>query len=689
MEMKRASGFCAIACLTVFFTYSQALFDNAADMGNAGLAEQEFRRGVQSFYRGAFNEAIIQFERALSYLPDEALILDWLGNAYFRAGFEGAALTQWEYAAQSPIRGSDAAYGGLLLQNRIDIVRSRRIPTSLRPELNRYTEAGSFPGVKEKQYIFNQPVSILPNPDGTCWVLSYTSNELLRMDVNGFAVDRTRGPLNGFDRPMDIVRRRDGSLLVTEFFGDRISVLTPGGSYVSSFGTKGRGEGEVIGPQYAALDSSENVYVTDFGNARVAVFDRDGNGLFSFGAKSVEFPGFKAPTGIAVIEDIVFVADAVSGAIYRFDRFGNYLGLLTPEKTCVRPEAMKAAGNYLLVADTNRILSIDTATGSVYENARTGNAPSRVTCAVPDVNGNILAADFLANEIYVMSRMDELVGGLFVQIERVVSDSFPNIVIEVSVENRRREPVVGLKAVNFLVTEEKRRVAAQMLTGAAYANDVCDITLLIDRSPNTVRQTDALNAAIKEIVAGMGGRGTLRVVSVGETPITEFAGSPSVVGDFNAARIRTPPSEFPALDLGIRLAANDLVNAEKKRAVIYLTAGDVPSSAFDRYGLIDLTAYLNNNHIAFYTVQLAQGAPSEELAYITEHTMGKNYYVYRPEGLSTIVRDVLDMPRGVYQLSYTSSLPTNFGRNFLAVEVESYILNRSGRAETGYYAPLE
>ena len=31
------------------------------------FAAQEFRRGVQAFYRGSFNEAILQFEKSLSY----------------------------------------------------------------------------------------------------------------------------------------------------------------------------------------------------------------------------------------------------------------------------------------------------------------------------------------------------------------------------------------------------------------------------------------------------------------------------------------------------------------------------------------------------------------------------------------------------------------------------------------------
>ena len=88
--------------------------------GNASFAEEEFRRGVQSYYRGAYNESILEFEKALSYLPGEPLVLDWLGKAYYKSGIEGAALQQWNYA-------KDLGYGGLLLQNRIEIVSDRRI----------------------------------------------------------------------------------------------------------------------------------------------------------------------------------------------------------------------------------------------------------------------------------------------------------------------------------------------------------------------------------------------------------------------------------------------------------------------------------------------------------------------------------------------------------------------------------
>ncbi|MDR0998717.1 MAG: hypothetical protein LBL70_06590, partial [Treponema sp.] len=100
-------------------------------------AGEQFRLGVQSYNRYAFNEAILSFERALSFKPGEPLILDWLGRAYYRSGLEETALRQWQAAA--------AAYGwnsgeGMLLGSVIESVGNRR---SLLPvEDGRYVEAG-------------------------------------------------------------------------------------------------------------------------------------------------------------------------------------------------------------------------------------------------------------------------------------------------------------------------------------------------------------------------------------------------------------------------------------------------------------------------------------------------------------------------------------------------------------------
>ena len=650
--------------------------------GNEGFASEEFRRGVQAYYRGAFNESIVQFEKALAYLPDDNLILDWLGKAYYKAGLEGSALSYWNIAA-------DNGYGGLLLQNKIEIVRERRVTGDSTDKLMRFSEAGAFPGDFQGNMIFSGPVSVQPNYDGTMWVAAYNTNELVLLNQNGKVINRAEGPINGFDRPSDVIRLHDGKLLVSENAGDRLSLLDSKGHFERYIGKKGRGTGELVGPLYIAQDYLERIFVTDYGNRRVDVFDKDGEPVFFFGGKKGDFAGLKGPTGIAVVDEQVFVADDQNGCIYEFDRAGNYIRELVEKGTFKKPEAIKYWNGSLIVCDSNRVVSVDSDSGAIFEYVKTGNAPSRVTAASPDVNGNVIVTDFTANEVYVMSKVQELVGGLFVQIEQIDASKFPNVTVELRVENRHRQPVVGLQEENFYLTENMRPVSKLKMLGAASNNTDADITLIIDRSVKSESYRREIESTVREIAASMKDMGTLRIVAAGNIPAVEYIGKPGSLGDFSLDALKTKQSSSSACDLALRLASNDLINAAKKRGIILITSGSDSNLTFNNYNLAELSAYMSNNSISFSVVQLDQGAVSEELDYVVNTTQGELYYVYRPQGLSDVVKDIIEFPQGIYQLSYTSALSTNFGTNYLPLEAEVYLLNRSGRDETGYFAPLE
>ena len=647
-----------------------------------GLASEEFRRGVQAYYKGAFNEAIVQFEKALSFLPNDNLILDWLGKTYYKSGLEGSDLSYWQTA-------SDNGYGGLLLENKIEIVRERRVTGDSSDKLMRLSEAGSFPGEFQGNMIYSGPVSVQPNYDGTIWLVAYNSNELLLLNQNGKVIDRIEGPINGFDRPCDILKLHNGNLLVSEHAGDRLALLNSKGRFQSYIGTKGRGLGQMVGPLYLAQDYLERIYVTDYGNRRVDVFDKDGNPVFFFGGKQGDFAGLKGPTGIAIIDETVYVADDQTGAVYEFDRSGNFLRELCEKETFKKPEAIKVWNGSLIICDVNRIVSIDYDTGALFEYARTGNAPSRVTLANPDVNGNVIVSDFIANEVYVMSKVQELVGGLFVQIEQLDASKFPQITLELRVENRHRQPVVGLQEANFYLSEKQRPVSNLKFLGAASNNTEADITIIVDRSYDSAKYKNEIQTAVKEVAQSMNGSGTLRIVSSSYIPVTEYIGSPDKIGDFNTDSLKNKPSAQAAVDLALRLASNDLINAAKKRGIIFVTSADNNSLTFDKYNLAELTSYMSNNSISFSVIQVTKESLCQQLSYIADNTQGDSYYIYRPQGLGDIVKNIIELPSGIYQFSYTSALQTNFGTKYLPVEAEVYLLNRSGRDETGYFAPLQ
>ena len=672
----------SLFCQNITSDAGMTVPENRIRTSSEGFASEEFRRGVQAYYRGAFNEAIVQFEKALSFMPDDSLILDWLGKSYYKSGLEGSALSYWQAAR-------DNGYGGILLENKIEVVRERRVTGDSSDKLMKLSEAGSYPGFFNGNMIYSGPVSVLPNNDGTFWFVCYNSNNLLMMNQNGFVVERITGPLNGFDRPTDIIRMKDGRLLVCESAGNRISVLNEKGRFIKYIGQKGRDNGGIIGPQYLATDSLERIFVTDFGNRRVCVFDSDGNPLFYFGGKTSYFDGLKGPTGIYILDESVFVADSIAGCIYEFDRAGNYIRELVEKKTFKKPEAIKFWNESLVLCDQNKIYAVDPQTGALFEYVHTGNAPSRVTTAAPDINENLIVTDFTANEVYVMSKLSELVGGLFVQIEQIDSSKFPEITLEVKVENRHRQPVVGLMEQNFLITENKQPVQNLKFIGSASNNTQADITIVIDRSKGSILHKTEIETAVKEVAANMNNQGVLRIVSASKIPVTEYVGSPSLVRNFSLDALKNPLSDTVCVDLALRLASNDLINADKKRAIIFISAGSSDAISFENYNLSELTAYMCNNSIQFCDIQTSRDAVSSQIDYICRNTNGRSYYVYRDQGLSEVVSNIIQTPQGVYQLKFVSSMMTNLGDKYLPVETEVYLLNRSGRDETGYFAPLQ
>ncbi|MDR1420875.1 MAG: NHL repeat-containing protein [Treponema sp.] len=649
-------------------------------------AREEFRLGIQAYNRYAFNEAILSFERALSYRPGEAMILEWLGRSYYRSGMEEIALAQWRAAGQ--------AYGwssgpGVLLGSMMETVSNRRSFLPVEDDGIRYVESGRYPGLSDGTVLFRQPTAVLPMDDGSVWIVAYGSNEIVRIDVNGVIHDRSRGPVNGFDRPYDLVKGPGDTMYLSEYRGGRVSVLNSRGEWQFYIGTRGRGEGQFVGPQNLAVDEEGYLYVVDYGNRRISKFDPSGAFILSFGKRDGIFQGFLSPTGIAVRDGRVYVADGALKRIVVFDRNGSYTGDLADGFS--GPESLRfLRDGRLLAADTNRVLLIDTDTAIVRELGAAGNSRVRITGADMDRNGNVLAANFDAGEVSILTRLDDMASGLFVQIERVSVEQFPRVTVELRVEDRLRRPVTGLQALNFLITEGGREAAGQTLLESGYLQTSSDIAILAERSAVTAALRDDIAAAARDIAAALGpDQRILSFVSAEDQPRRERLDplNPRVLEA--AARGSGTYGPRWRFDLALRLAASDLLAGAKKRAVIFITSGTPGELAFERYGLSALAAYMANNGIIFNAAVIGGGSPAEEIRYLCRETGGKAVSLYRPEGIGELAGNLASVPNGSYVLGYETSLSTDFGRAYLPVEAEVYLMERSGRDGIIYFPPME
>ena len=670
----------------VFLEAQQSLGGSGTDR-DALYSREEFWVGVQAYNRYAYNEAILSFERALSYRPGEPLYLDWLGRSYYRSGLEDTALRQWQAAAGIYGEGTPET---LLLANRIETVRNRRSLFPLDNDI-RYVEAGRYPGRYDNTVAFRQPSAILALEDGSTWVVAYGTNEILQIDVNGLIRRRRRGPVNGFDRPYDIARGRDGKLYISEYRAGRISVLNEEGEWQYYIGSKGIEPGKLVGPQTIALDEEGYLYVVEYGNRRISKFDPAGTFIVSFGQREEGFRGFLSPTGIAAGGGRVFVADGAARQIYVFDRNGRYLGVLASEGLR-GPESLRFfPDGRLLTADTNRLLLIDIDSAIVSEIGLAGNTSVRLIGADADRNGNILAASFNADEVLVMTPIDDIASGLFVQIERVAADNFPLVTVELQVQDRNRRPIVGLDARNFLLSENGQTAAEQNFLYAGYRSADTDIAVLVERSSDSSRLQDDLAAAVRDINASTGRIRSL--VSAGEQPFRERLGngaSGGVTADVLAQAGRGSASAYTArwrFDLGLRLAATDLLAGAKKRAVVFVTSGRLGELAFEQYSLSELAAYMANNGIVFLAVLVGGNPADADIRYLCDRTGGSVLSLYRPEGIGPALEQLTRMSSGSYILNYRSRLPADYGRAYLPVEADVYLLERSGRDSIGYFPP--
>jgi DNA-binding beta-propeller fold protein YncE len=681
----------------LFFLVSLSVFSQSDEnlrpppTGGTGadalVAAEEFRLGVQAFNRFSYNEAILAFERSLSFRPGESLILEWLGNAYYRSGFEETALRQWRAALDVLGRNTGR---GMLLAAKIETVANRRFLLPVANDGVRYVQAGRYPGRYEEITLYRQPSSVLCNNDGSVWVVAYGSHELVRIDVNGIIRERKRGHLNGFDRPYDIVRGIDGRIYVSEYRGGRVSILDSSGDWLAYIGSKGLGDGQFVGPQNLTVDEDGYLYVVDYGNMRISKFDPDGDFIISFGQRSAVFPGMLSPTGIAAGEGKIFIADSIAKAIYTFDPNGNYLGRLAAEGLR-SPESMRfLSDGTLLVADGSRILQIETQSAIVRELGLAGGERVRITGADMDRNGNILAANFAAGEVVIMTRFDDLASGFFVQIRNVSVERFPLVTVELTVEDRLRRPILGLNENNFLLTEGGVTVDRQTLYTPGYRYSGADFSLLVERSQKTAPYLNDLGTAARDIgraLQEMGNSKIVSVISAGAQPRRERHENSLENAVRGTADIFSPRWRF---DLGLRLAATDLLSASSpKRSLVYIGSGDLGELAFEQYGLSEMAAYLANNGIVFNAIIIGQEQASPGVEYLCRETGGRAMHLYRPRGIGELIKSAAENPCGLYSFTYNSRLPTDFGRAWLPFEIEVYLMERSGRDSTGYFPPLE
>ena len=128
-------------------------------------------------------------------------------------------------------------------------------------------------------------------------------NSVTSTDVASIAVSvpRVQGDairtIDGFHHPSGLTSAN--FLLLCEFGTNTVTIMTHQGIPIRKIGEKGESDGQFVYPQCVAVDSMEQLFVTD-SNYRIQVFDSNGKWLKTVGTKGKGKLQFKDPVGIAI-----------------------------------------------------------------------------------------------------------------------------------------------------------------------------------------------------------------------------------------------------------------------------------------------------------------------------------------------------------------------------------------------------
>ena len=129
-----------------------------------------------------------------------------------------------------------------------------------------------------------------------------------------------------FSSPYGITVDSSNNIYVTDYGNDRIQKFNSASTYQSQFGSSGSGDGQFDRPSAIALDSSGNIFVTDYLNHRIQKFNSAGVFLSKFGSFGTGDGQFSYPSGIALDSSgNIYVADSVNNRIQKFDSAGIFL----------------------------------------------------------------------------------------------------------------------------------------------------------------------------------------------------------------------------------------------------------------------------------------------------------------------------------------------------------------------------
>lgn len=150
--------------------------------------------------------------------------------------------------------------------------------------------------------------------------ITYTANYL---NSPGFPIGKMNTQIGG---AANVALDSSGNIFVFDDL-NRVQKFSSTGDFISSFGSPGTGDGQFDSQGLGGIfiDSSNYIYISEWGNNRVQKFTSDGTFVMKFGSAGTGPGQFQGPAGLAVDSTgSIYVADTGNWRVQKFNSNGVY-----------------------------------------------------------------------------------------------------------------------------------------------------------------------------------------------------------------------------------------------------------------------------------------------------------------------------------------------------------------------------
>ena len=119
------------------------------------------------------------------------------------------------------------------------------------------------------------------------------------------------------NRPYDIAYNSRGEMIVSEWGGDRVSIIDNRGKKIRTFGSRGDSPDQMKYPRGIAIDDMDNIYVSS--EHKLQKFTSNGELIKCIGKEGGKEGEFNDPGGVTLHDNQVYVCDTNNHRIQVFD----------------------------------------------------------------------------------------------------------------------------------------------------------------------------------------------------------------------------------------------------------------------------------------------------------------------------------------------------------------------------------